>query len=159
MPPTNAPKLVLVKSTSPRGSFRRAGLTFTSEWRPLEVGTVVDLEKGRIDTRILGVLEREAMLAVKPAAEVDVERYLEALRETAGKDPVEENAALRKQNADLEGRLMRLELAVGTKNDNGELAAVRKENAELRARLEKLEKASAEKPAAEKAPADKSDKK
>jgi hypothetical protein len=125
MPPAaQTPKVVLVKSTSPRGGFRRAGLQFTAEWRPLQVSTKADLEKGIIDTSILAVLEKETMLAVKPASPDDVERYLEALQETAGKDPAEEIAALKKKNAELEARLMKLEL--GGKADAGDKGDTKK---------------------------------
>ncbi len=117
MPPAPTPKIVLVKSTSPRGSFRRAGLTFTADWRPLEVSATANLEKGVIDAAVLARLEAEKMLAVKPASATEVEAYQKAAAETAGKDPVEEVVALKKRLAELEARLMQLTLEPPAKGE------------------------------------------
>lgn len=108
------PRFVLVKSTSPynRGDFGRAGLRFTRDWRPLEVGTVANLEKGVIDAEVLKRLESESFLAVKPATAEEVAKFSEAMVE-ASKDPSAALADLAARNAELEARLMRLELGAG----------------------------------------------
>lgn len=103
---------IMVRSCSPRGQFRRAGLVFQTEWRVLEVAEKADIEKGIIDAAILKVLEGEKqMLAVKPATPEEVAAALKAQAEHAGKDKdtiiAEQNAKI----AELEARLMKLELA------------------------------------------------
>lgn len=109
-----APKFVLVKTTSPRKMFGRAGLRFTNEWRPLRVEETADLEAGVIDAAVLKRLEDEKeMLAVKPATESEVEEFM--AKQAAPRDPEAELAELKARNADLESRLMRLELAAGHK--------------------------------------------
>lgn len=106
------PKFVLVMSVSPHnnGNFGRAGLRFSREWRPLEVAEVADLEKGIIDEAVLARLQAESFLAVKPATAEEVARLAEA-RAAGAQDKDSELAELRAKNADLEARLMRLELA------------------------------------------------
>lgn len=111
LPPKKAPKFVMVRSCSPRDQFRRGGLIFTKDWRVLEVSTTANLEKGIIDEAILKVLEAEKqMLAVKPATEADVEAFLKLQADSAGKDKDTIISELVQKNADLEARLMRLEL-------------------------------------------------
>src|SRR5215510_10262994 len=102
---------VLVKSVSPHngGNFRRAGLRFTRDWRPLEVAAKPDLDKGVIDEKILQVLQNETFLAVKPATAEEVSRLADA-RLDASRDKDSELAELRGKNAELEARLMRLEV-------------------------------------------------
>jgi hypothetical protein len=110
-------KYVMVRSCSPRGSFRRAGLVFTSEWRVLEVSTRAQLDKGIIDEATLKALEAEKqMLAVKPATEAEVEAFQKLQAESTGKDKDALIAELVQKNAELEARLMKLELAAGGKN-------------------------------------------
>lgn len=108
------PQFVLVMSVSPHnnGNFGRAGLRFSREWRPLEVAEVADLERGIIDAAILARLKAESFLAVKPATAEEVAQLAEA-RADANKDKDGELAELRAKNAELEARLMRLELAAG----------------------------------------------
>lgn len=108
-----APQFVLVKSASPRESFRRAGLTFTRDWRPLQLAETVDLERGVIDEATLKRLEDEPMLAVKPASADDVEDFLRDRAANTGKDKESQIAELRSYSTDLEARLMRLELNAG----------------------------------------------
>jgi hypothetical protein len=133
-------RFVLVKSVSPHnnGNFRRAGLRFTRDWRPLEVAAQPDLEKGVIDDKVLQVLQAETFLAVKPATAEEVARLADA-RLDASRDKDSELAGLRTKNAELEARLMRLE--VGGKQpgaDSAELEALRGKNAELEARVAAL---------------------
>jgi hypothetical protein len=115
------PPFVFVKTTSPRGQFGRAGLRFTRDWRPLKIDAKADLEAGVIDAEIYARLEAEKeMLAVRPATADEI-RELTATPEltaTAPKDKDEVIAALQKKNAELEGRLMKLELAVGGRGGN-----------------------------------------
>src|SRR5215475_10905026 len=130
-------RFVLVKSVSPHngGNFRRAGLRFTRDWRPLEVAAQPDLEKGVIDDKVLQVLQAETFLAVKPATADEVARLADA-RLDASRDKDSELAELRTKNAELEARLMRLE--VGGKQpgpDAAELEALRAKNADLEARV------------------------
>jgi hypothetical protein len=110
----STPQFVLVMSVSPynNGNFGRAGLRFSREWRPLEVADKADLEKGIIDKEILARLKAEAFLALKPATADEVAQ-LAAARADGAKDKDSELAELRAKNADLEARLMRLELAAG----------------------------------------------
>jgi hypothetical protein len=134
------PRFVLVKSVSPHnsGNFRRAGLRFTRDWRPLEVAAKPDLDKGVIDEKILQVLQAETFLAVKPATAEEVARLADA-RLDASRDKDSELAELRTKNAELEARLMRLE--VGGKQpgaDAAELGALRAKNADLEARVAAL---------------------
>ena len=131
---------VLVKSVSPHngGNFRRAGLRFTRDWRPLEVAAKPDLDKGVIDEKILQILQTETFLAVKPATAEEVARLADA-RLDASRDKDSELAELRTKNAELEARLMRLE--VGGKQpgaDTAELEALRAKNTELEARVAAL---------------------
>jgi hypothetical protein len=110
------PKFVLVKSTSPRqpdGSFRRAELQFNRDWRVLEISETEDLASGKINAARLARLEAETMLAIKPATEKDIERYERDLADSAGRDPHQLIAELRGKNADLEARLLKLELGAG----------------------------------------------
>ena len=133
----DAPQFVLVKTTSPRGIFGRAGLRFTREWRPLRVAEVADLEAHVIDAAILARLEAEReMLAVKPATEAELAEFAQA--QAAGpRDPATELAEIKARNADLEGRLMRLEFAnkPGAGAEPAELAELKARNAELEGRL------------------------
>lgn len=115
-------KFVMVCTRSPKGRFRRAGVDFTAEWRVLEVKETADLSNGVIDAEILARLEAESMVAVKPATEAQVEAYLKDQAELAGKDDKQVIAALAAKNADLEARLMRLELAGGKKDESGKPA-------------------------------------
>jgi len=148
------PQFVLVKTASPRGIFGRAGLRFTREWRPLRIADKADLEAGVIDADVLARLEAETeMLAVKPASEAEVAQFMSA--QAAGSiDPVTELAEMKVRNADLEGRLMRLEFSAGKGSgpapESGEVADLRAKNADLEARLARLESA---KPASESATA------
>jgi hypothetical protein len=134
----DAPQFVLVKTTSPRGIFGRAGLRFTREWRPLRVADVADLEAHVIDAAILARLEAEReMLAVKPATEAELAELAQA--QAAGpRDPATELAEIKARNADLEGRLMRLELAKDKPAhgaESAELAELKARNADLEGRL------------------------
>lgn len=116
-----APQFVLVMSVSPYngGNFGRAGLRFSREWRPLEVAETADLEKGVIDYAILARLKAESFLAVKPATPEEVAQLAKDRAEGA-KDKDTELADLRSKNADLEARLMRLELAAAGKTDKAD---------------------------------------
>ena len=105
------PTFVMVCTRSPRGRFRRAGLDFTAEWRPLEVRATADVAKDVIDAKILKRLEAESMLAVKPASEAEIDAYQKDLADRAGKDPQAVIDAQQQKIADLEARLLRLELA------------------------------------------------
>jgi hypothetical protein len=134
------PRFVLVKSVSPHngGNFRRAGLRFTRDWRPLELAAKPDLDKGVIDDQVLQVLQAETFLAVKPATADEVARLADAKLD-ASRDKDSELAGLRDKNAELEARLMRLE--VGGKPaaaDSSELEALRAKNAELETRVAAL---------------------
>jgi hypothetical protein len=134
------PRFVLVKSVSPHngGNFRRAGLRFTRDWRPLEVTATADLEKGVIDDKILAVLQAETFLAVKPATTDEVARLADA-RLDASRDKDSELAELRTKNAELEARLMRLEVGgKATGAESPELAELRTKNAALKARVAAL---------------------
>jgi hypothetical protein len=130
------PQFVLVMSVSPfnGGNFGRAGLRFSREWRPLEVAEVADLEKNVIDPEILERLKRESFLAVKPATAEEVARLAED-RASASKDKDTELAELKSKNADLESRLMRLEVGTAPAAGERELAELRSKNAELESRL------------------------
>jgi BMFP domain-containing protein YqiC len=129
------PQFVLVMSVSPYndGNFGRAGLRFTRAWRPLEVARTADLEKGVIDYAILDRLQAESFLAVKPATPEEVAQLAQDRAEGA-KDKDSELAELRGKNAQLEARLMRLEVAKSGP-DATELAELRAKNADLEARL------------------------
>ncbi len=131
-----APQFVLVKTTSPRKIFGRAGLRFTQEWRPLRVADVPDLNASVIDAGILARLEAETeMLAVKPATEAELTEFVQA-QASGPRDPAAELAELRGRNADLEGRLMRLEFASDRPApESAELAELKARNAELEGRL------------------------
>lgn len=133
------PRFVLVKSVSPHngGNFRRAGLRFTRDWRPLEVAAKPDLDKGVIDDEILKALQAETFLAVKPATTEEVARLADA-RLDASRDKDSELAELRTKNAELEARLMRLEVGGKPGADTAELDALRAKNAELEARVAAL---------------------
>jgi hypothetical protein len=132
-------RFVLVKSVSPHnnGNFRRAGLRFTRDWRPLEVAAKPDLEKGVIDDKVLQVLQAETFLAVKPATAEEVARLADA-RLDASRDKDSELAGLRTKNAELEARLMRLEVGGKPGADTAELEALRAKNADLEARVAAL---------------------
>ena len=103
------PRFVLVKSVSPHngGNFRRAGLRFTRDWRPLEVAARPDLDKGVIDDDVLEVLQAETFLAVKPATADEVARLADAKLD-ASRDKDSELAGLRDKNAELEARVAAL---------------------------------------------------
>jgi hypothetical protein len=133
------PRFVLVKSVSPHngGNFRRAGLRFTRDWRPLEVAAKLDLDKGVIDDEVLKVLHAETFLAVKPATADEVARLADA-RLDASRDKDSELAELRTKNAELEARLMRLEVGGKQPGSDAELEALRAKNAELEARVAAL---------------------
>lgn len=114
---------VMVRSCSPREQFRRAGFVFTKEWRVLELGEKVDIEKGVVDAPTLKILEDEKqMLAVKPATADEAESFQKLQASNAGKDKDTIITELLEKNADLEARLMRLELAAsggkGTGKEN-----------------------------------------
>ncbi len=130
------PRFVLVKSVSPHngGNFRRAGLRFTRDWRPLEVAATADLDKGVIDNAVLQVLQAETFLAVKPATTEEIARLADA-RLDASRDKDSELADLRAKNAELEARLMRLEVGGKPGADTAELEALRAKNADLEARV------------------------
>jgi hypothetical protein len=132
-------RFVLVKSVSPHngGNFRRAGLRFTRDWRPLEIAAQPDLEKGVIDDKILQVLQAETFLAVKPATAEEVARLADA-RLDASRDKDSELAGLRTKNAELEARLMRLEVGGKPGADTAEIEALRAKNADLEARVAAL---------------------
>jgi len=123
---------VLVCTRSPRGRFRRAHLEFTSDWRSLELGAendidpkpnaanvsfeyaITDAAKARHAENVIGPdtlkrLQGEAMLAVKPADAAEIEAHRKAQAEHPGDKDAQLRAALAK-NADLEARLMKLEL-------------------------------------------------
>lgn len=111
---------VMVRSCSPRGQFRRAGIVFQTDWRVLELGEKLDIEKGIIDAATLKILEAEKqMLAVKPATPEEAAAFQKTQSEHAGKDKDAIIADLVSKNAELEARLMKLELAAGggKKND------------------------------------------
>lgn len=117
MSDTKKKKFVLVKSTSPRPSFRRAGFTFTPEWRPLELGEKDDVANDIVGPESYARIEAEKMLACKPATETEVEQFLKDRAELAGKDPQAVNEELKRKNAELEARLLKLELAQSAKNE------------------------------------------
>lgn len=119
------PRFILVMSLSPRGDdggFTRAGLRFTRKWRLLAVGGTCSRDKdghvqgGVIDTAVYYTLLGEAnrddrpMLALKPATDEEAALYAKELAE-GPKDKDAEIADLKTKNADLEARMMRLELA------------------------------------------------
>jgi hypothetical protein len=132
-------RFLLVKSVSPHngGNFRRAGLRFTRDWRPLEVAAKADLDKGVIDDKALKVLQDEAFLAVKPATAEEVARLADA-RLDASRDKDSELAELRTKNAELEARLMRLEVGSKQPGADAELEALRAKNADLEAKVAAL---------------------
>jgi hypothetical protein len=133
------PRFVLVKSVSPHngGNFRRAGLRFTRDWRPLEIAAKPDLDKGVIDDEVLKVLQAETFLAVKPASAEEVARLADA-RLDASRDKDSELAELRTKNAELEARLMRLEVGGKQPGTDPELDMLRTKNAELEAKVAAL---------------------
>jgi hypothetical protein len=133
------PRFVLVKSVSPHnnGNFRRAGLRFSRDWRPLEVAAKPDLEKGIIDDEVLKVLQAEAFLAVKPATAEEIARLAD-VRLDASRDKDSELTELRTKNAELEARLMRLEVGGKQPGAEAELAELRTKNAELETRVAAL---------------------
>ena len=132
-------EFVLVKSVSPHnnGGFRRAGLRFTRDWRPLEVAANPDVDKGVIDGKILAILQAETFLAVKPATAEEVARLADA-RLDASRDKDGELADLRGKNAELEARLMRLEVGGKQPGSDAELEMLRAKNAELEAKVAAL---------------------
>jgi hypothetical protein len=123
MPDPKLPDFVLVKSTNPHreGQYGRAGLRFTREYRLLKLADAFNAELGEITAKELAILEKDSFLAVKPASAADVER-LQAEIATTGGDKEATIDFLRKQNADLEARLMKLELAAqgGSKGKAGD---------------------------------------
>lgn len=120
-----APQFVLVMSVNPHreGGFNRAGLRFSRAWRELELGDADDLEKGVIGPSTLTRLKAEPFLAIRPATADEVAQ-LAADRAAAPADKDAELSALRAKNADLEARLLRLELAAtgGGKGGKGDAA-------------------------------------
>jgi hypothetical protein len=114
---------VLVKSTSPRPTFRRAGFMFTAEWRALELGDTDDVDKDVVGPESLARIKAEAngkppMLAWMPATAEQIEQIEKDRAALVGKDPTEVIAMQNATIADLQARLMKLEL-VGKKNDKG----------------------------------------
>jgi hypothetical protein len=109
-----APKYVFVKTTSPRGMFGRAGLRFTRDWRPLKVDAEQDLDAGVINAATLARLEAETeMLAVRPATTDEIAELTASPSLTGsggGKDKDEIIAEQGMKIADLEARLLKLEL-------------------------------------------------
>jgi hypothetical protein len=120
------PKFVLVMSVNPHrdGGFSRAGLRFDRSWRALELGENKDRDsegaitpegRTRLDNGVIGpdtyaMLKAEPFLALRPATAEEVEQLAED-RAKSPADKDSELAVLRAKNADLEARLMKLELA------------------------------------------------
>lgn len=126
-----AKKYVMIKHTSPRATFRRAHLQFTKDWQVFEVGEQNDSDpnqpgsteitedararhaRGVIGPDTLRRCEAETMLAVKPATADDVQNFQKTLASRAGKSTDQIIAELAAKNAELEARLMKVELGKG----------------------------------------------
>jgi hypothetical protein len=112
------PAFVLVKSTNPYNDGRfgvAAGkpgeaLRFTRQYRCLEVGATDDLEANVISKETYALLEAESFLAVKPATQSDIDAF-NASQAATDDDKDAEITRLKTAQAELEGRLMRLEQA------------------------------------------------
>lgn len=121
-------KFILVMSVNPHrdGGFSRAGLRFSREWRALELSGKNDLDRPIpvIDTATFDRIKAETFLAWKPATEAEL-TALERARAEAPGDKDAQIASLAQKNADLEARLMKLELAAqgGGKGAKGEQPA------------------------------------
>lgn len=105
------PAFVLAKSTNPHndGRYGRAGLRFTREWRVLKLGDAFDAETSTITPEQHALLDKDTLIVLKPASEDDAKAYeAELAAHGTNKDAVIET--LRTKNADLEARLMKLEL-------------------------------------------------
>lgn len=133
--PSPVPQFVLVRSTNPHreGQYGQRGLRFTRAWRLLKVDPELQhvaklklvnghddvtsycdpqeaLDNDTISLATLAVLEADSYLAVKPATQADGEKWI-ADQAANGGDTDAQNEALRAKNAELEARLMKLELA------------------------------------------------
>jgi hypothetical protein len=105
-----ARSFVLVRSVSPfnSGGFSRAKLRFERDWRALEVTDADDLGNEVISPATLAALNAEPFLVVKPASEQEVADLAATRPVVVDKD--QQLAELAAKNADLEARLMKLEL-------------------------------------------------
>lgn len=116
---------ILVMSVSPHhnGGFGRAGYRFSRTWRPLEIVAEGDIkvdEHGRADSAaeeqslitptLVERLKAESFLAVKDASASEVDRLLADRAAGAGMSDADRIAKLESDKADLESRLMKLEL-------------------------------------------------
>lgn len=129
MPPI--PTHVMVKSAAPKGRFRRAHLDFTNEtWRCFKIGTELDADPdkepstgaitaeaakrhaaGVIGPDTYERLAREhTMLAVKSCTAEEVADYEKRQADGAGKSQEQLLAEVLAKNAELEARLMKVEL-------------------------------------------------
>lgn len=116
---------VMIRSTNPHreGAYTRAGFRFGRSWRGLQVAAgakeLDDPSKDIVSAQTLEErLEKDEFLAVKPATSGDIEAF-KAEQAAANTDKDAELAELRKKNADLEARMMRLEAAAGGKVKGG----------------------------------------
>ena len=114
------PAFVLAKSTNPHndGRYGRAGLRFTREWRVLKLAEESNPETGAITAEQYAILDKDPLIVLKPASEDDAKAY-EAELATHGTNKDALIDSLRVKNAELEARLMKLELAMAGKDKAG----------------------------------------
>lgn len=109
------PAFVLVMAVTPRGFWRHRGLHFTREWSVLQIGDKLDVLASPIpmadEANYLEILASKNELAVKPASAEEIAAFQASVAANRGLDKDMVIADLQAKNADLEARMMRLELA------------------------------------------------
>ena len=117
-----AATFLLCMAIAPKGTWRVHGIEFSREWRPVQVGEELDIDAPvpTVDARTKEQIDHDVTigaLATRPATAAEVDAYLQQLAEMKGKDPSVVISDLQKKNAELEARLMKLELSAagGTK--------------------------------------------
>lgn len=117
------PSFVLVMAVTPHGWWRHRGLHFTREWSVVQLGDKLDVLATPIpmvDTATYDeLLASKATLAVKPATPDELADFQRRVAENRGKDKDLVIADLQMKNADLEARMMKLELATSGKQSKG----------------------------------------
>lgn len=110
------PSFVLVMAVTPHGFWRHRGLHFTREWSVVQLGDKLDVlaqPMPLIDAATYAeLLASKETLGVKPATPDELAEFHKRAAENRGKDKDAVIADLQKNNADLEARLMKLELAM-----------------------------------------------
>jgi len=121
------PQFLLCIAVAPRGTWRVHGIEFSREWRPVQLGGEA-LDIGApvpvLDDATAAQIEYDekiGALATRPATAEEVAAYQQQLVDAKGKDPDAVIADLKAKNAELEARMMKLELASSTpkKGDGG----------------------------------------